>query len=97
MIRIAEKLLFKKKPGDKDQRAGHELSKTIKTTLEKEEEGYKKRITETLNSKDNIEFTISDMLRGKCIFLTVDDILLAIANIKGFVEKNNKVYEIVEI
>lgn len=36
-----------------------------------------------------IKFTISDMLRGKCVFLSIEDILETINEIKVYINKKN--------
>lgn len=43
-------------------------------------------------------FKISDMVRGKCVFMDINDIIRTIDKIKAFVEKDkNKRFNIVEI
>ena len=36
-----------------------------------------------------VTFSISDMVRGKCVFLTVEDIVKAITETKNFIEEEN--------
>lgn len=36
-----------------------------------------------------IKFTISDMLRGKCVFLSIEDILETFNEIKVYINKKN--------
>ena len=42
-------------------------------------------------------FTISDMVRGKCVFLGIEDIIDTVNDIKAFVASEGGKYRIVEI
>jgi hypothetical protein len=54
------------------------MKETINDTLESEDLDYKNEIDIILSKKDSIEFKISDMVRGKCVFLDLHDIFQAI-------------------
>lgn len=73
MIRIEEKMLI-----TKEMKPQHSLGTSIGKTLASEEESYKKMIKDLLSEKKFIEFKVSDMLRGKCIFSNLDEILMAL-------------------
>lgn len=48
---------------------------SIKEILKREETNYKNIIDELLEKATNVSFKISDMVRGKCVFLEVSDII----------------------
>ena len=83
MMRIQEKMLFQGKEFKREAKS------TIKEVLESEEEAYKKNLQEALESLTEVTFKISDMVRGKCIFLCVEDIIETIVQIKNFVNEQN--------
>ncbi len=74
-----------------------EQKNTIEQTLESEEQDYKKRIDDILKEKSEISFKISDMVRGKCIFVEINDIILTIKQIKAFVKDRSDRFKIIEI
>lgn len=43
-----------------------------------------------MKEKDEVTFNISDMVRGKCVFLEMESIILTVNQIKEFVRKDNK-------
>ena len=65
MMRIQEKMLFK------DKKIEREKKDTVEEMLKSEEEIYKKNLVEALSEKKELTFSISDMVRGKCIFLEI--------------------------
>ena len=65
MTRIQEKMLFKGKDIKREKKD------TIEEVLESEEEVYKKNLSEQLANLSELTFSISDMVRGKCVFLNV--------------------------
>ena len=64
MIRIKEKMLF-----GKAQNLDKKAQDTIQDTIESEDRDYKEAIDRLLKEKDEVTFKISDMVRGKCVFL----------------------------
>ena len=64
MIRIKEKMLF-----GKVQNLEKKAKNTIQDTIESEDRDYKEAIDRLLKEKDEVTFKISDMVRGKCVFL----------------------------
>lgn len=38
----------------------------------------------------DLTFTISDMVRGKCVFMFIEDIIQTVKDITDYVEKMNK-------
>ena len=64
MIRIKEKMLF-----GKAQNLDKKAKNTIQDTIESEDRDYKEAIDRLLKEKDEVTFKISDMVRGKCVFL----------------------------
>ena len=79
MTRIQEKMLFKGKDIPREER------NSVKEVLEGEEETYQRCLEQQLVSLNDLTFSISDMVRGKCIFLCVEDIVAAILEIKNFI------------
>ena len=61
---------------------------TISEILEREDTNYRKVIDELLEKSTSVPFKISDMVRGKCVFLEVSDIIEAVKSIKEFVSKD---------
>ena len=93
MIRIKEKMLF-----GKTQKQEKKAKETIQETIESEDNEYKQAIDRLLKEKEEVTFKISDMVRGKCVFLEVEDIILAVNQIKEFVKNDpKKRYRITEI
>ena len=64
MIRIKEKMLF-----GKEKEMKKSPKDTIKETIENEDEEYKKAIDKELEEMKEVTFKVSDMVRGKCVFL----------------------------
>ena len=73
MIRIKEKMLF-----SKTHKQEKKTKETLQETIESEDKEYKETIDRLLKEKDEVTFKISDMVRGKCVFLEVEDIILAV-------------------
>ena len=44
-----------------------------------------------------MEFTISDMVRGKCIFSSIEDIIETVNKIKKYVADNANSYRLIEV
>ena len=42
-------------------------------------------------------FTISDMVRGKCIFNSIEDIIQTVSKIKQYVADNGQTYRLIEV
>ena len=83
MMRIQEKILFKGKSIE------HSLRETIDETLESEEEGYKTNVKAALSEIKSLKFEVSDMVRGKCGFSDIEDILNTIQDIKKYIHQKN--------
>lgn len=58
---------------------------------------YQEKLKHLLSTKENITFAVSDMVRAKCIFLNIEDIIETVRKIKTFTEKNSQTFRIVEI
>ncbi len=70
----------------------------MKNTIDFEEQEYKRKVDELINDKKDITFKISDMLRGKCVFISIPDIIITIDRIKAFALKDEKKrFRIIEI
>ena len=69
--------------------------------LEEQQRTYEKSVEDKLKNVDSLEFTISDMVRGKCTFSKIEDIIETIANIEAYVDKHKvtdpKKFRILEI
>lgn len=92
IIRIKEKMLFGK------QEVIEKYPKpTIEETLISEDEDYRRKIDEILSQKEEVVFKISDMVRGKCVFMDVNDIILTVDQIKAFAEKEKSRFRITEV
>ena len=93
MIRIKEKMLF-----GKTEKLDKKAKETIQETIESEDSEYKRAIDRILKEKEEVTFKISDMVRGKCVFLEVEDIIQTVNQIKEFVKNDPKGrYRITEI
>ena len=93
MIRIKEKMLF-----GKTENLDKKAKETIQETIESEDSEYKRAIDRILKEKEEVTFKISDMVRGKCVFLEVEDIIQTVNQIKEFVKNDpKKRYRITEI
>ena len=55
--------------------------------LEEQQKTYEKSVENKLKNEDSLEFTLSDMVRGKCTFAKIEDIIETIISIKAYVEK----------
>ena len=62
----------------------------IKQILQREETNYRKIIDDLLQNTTTVSFKISDMVRGKCVFLEVSDIIETVKSIKKFVSKDSR-------
>ena len=85
MIRIKEKMLF-----PKDAKRKINAKETIQETINNEDKEYREEIDQLLKEKEEVTFKISDMVRGKCVFLKVEDIIDTVKEIKKFVESDTK-------
>ena len=94
--RVIEKLFKKdliKKREEKDQ-----MNLSVKTMAEfyqKEKELFEKALREIMENKEILVFSLTDMLRGKCLFESVDEINECVSELKEQIEK--KGYQLVEI
>ncbi len=59
---------------------------SIEEVLKKQEDTYLSEIDKILQSKDQIEFQLTDMVRGKCVFLEITDVIETVNEIKRFVK-----------
>jgi molybdenum-dependent DNA-binding transcriptional regulator ModE len=66
ITRIIEKMLFKKETGggEGEKQAARDLGEQ----LDREDQEYREKIQEKLQNQESVTFTISDMVRGKCVF-----------------------------
>lgn len=73
----------------------------LKDQLKEEQDKYEGEVENKLKEKKSLEFTISDMVRGKCTFSKIEDIIETIESIKAYVKKFEKTdpkkYRILEI
>lgn len=72
------------------------MAGSIQDVLERQQKSYLKIVDEKLKGLDKITFEISDMVRGKCVFFEIPDIIETVYRIKKFVQKNKR-YKISEI
>lgn len=67
--------------------------------MKNEELVYKSSIEKALSEITEITFNISDMIRAKCTFSSLEDIIETVQNIKRFVDESNRTspekYEII--
>ena len=63
---------------------------TIKQILDRQETNYRKIIDELLEKSTSVPFKISDMVRGKCVFLEISDILETVKSIKDYIQKDSR-------
>ncbi len=70
---------------------------SINQILDKQEINYRKIIDERLENSTAVTFKISDMVRGKCVFLEVSDIIDTVKSIKEYVYKSKSMFTIEEI
>ena len=63
---------------------------SIKQILAQQETNYKTIIDQLLENSTAVPFKISDMVRGKCVFLEVSDIIDTVKSIKDFVSKDSR-------
>ncbi len=56
----------------------------MEESLKGEEERYQQSLEKLLSEKESIVFGISDMVRAKCIFGSVGDIIETVRFIKAF-------------
>lgn len=61
---------------------------TVKEVLENEQKNYTKVIKNELESLDTIRFQVDDMLRGKCTFVSLSDIIETVTDIKHYIAQN---------
>lgn len=85
LTRIKEKMFFSKDGTNK-----REMKGAILDVLEKEEKDYLIKVDELLESRESVQFKISDMVRGKCIFLEIGDIIETVNDIKRFVKEDDR-------
>ena len=93
VLRIQEKLLFKKKSYNRPE---VDPAKPMEDILQEEQETYDKVLEEMLEKEEQIVFTISDMVRGKCMFLQIRDIIDTVIEIQQFCQRNPNNYRIIE-
>ncbi len=66
------------------------MNGTIKQILVRQENNYRNIIDELLEKATAVPFKISDMVRGKCVFLEISDIIETVKQIKEFVKKDSR-------
>ena len=49
-----------------------------------------KKVDELLEKKESVLFKISDMVRGKCVFVDVQDIIEIVNDIKALVSRDSR-------
>ena len=76
LLRIQQKMLFK------SAKYIPPLSSSLTEVYEKEEKAYFTFLTSLLDKKQEVNFEISDMVRGKCTFTDIKDIIDTISLIK---------------
>lgn len=85
LTRIKEKMLFGKNESKKGEMTG-----SIREILEQEEKEYLNKVDELLEKKESVLFKISDMVRGKCVFIDVEDIIETVNDIKALVSRDSR-------
>ena len=66
----------------KDNKLEKKARETVQATIDKEDKEYRDAIDRLLKEKDEVTFKISDMVRGKGVFLDVEDIIQTVKDIK---------------
>ena len=64
--------------------------KNLEQNMEEEDIKYKKMMDEKLSALSVVKFEVTDMVRGKCTFLQLSDILSTIQDIKSFVNRQKQ-------
>ena len=76
-------------------------SEKLEDCLKEQQRKYRNEVEARLKDKEELQFTISDMVRGKCTFSNIEDILETITKIINYVDssqtKNPKKFRILEI
>lgn len=85
LTRIKEKMFFAK-----EEAAKSVVSGSVREVLQREETEYLRKVDDVLEKRENVLFEITDMVRGKCVFLEVADIIETVNDIKRFVEEDNR-------
>lgn len=71
--RVIEKLLKSELKLAKTKKKLND-AETLKEFYEQDQASFDKTLEEIISTKKSLPFTLSDMLRGKCLFETVEDI-----------------------
>lgn len=58
-----------------NQQDEYKNSDKLEDRLKEEQRKYQNEVETRLKDKEELEFTISDMVRGKCTFSNIEDIL----------------------
>ena len=58
-----------------NQQDEYKNSDKLEDRLEEEQSKYQNEVKNRLKDKEELEFIISDMVRGKCTFSNIEDIL----------------------
>ena len=86
-------MLFKK---DSKKIAIDTSGKGLKEVLEGEGEAYEEELGNKLKSRESVVFEISDMVRGKCVFVSIRDIIDTVQAIKEYAKLHPDRYRIIE-
>ena len=57
--------------------------------MDREDDLYQVKVGERLDKREEIDFTISDLVRGKCTFSKIEDVIETIENIQEFIAYQN--------
>lgn len=91
--RILEKLLKKEL---KDAKKAKELAGAkLEEFCQRDKELFDRMINQILAKKEYLDFTVSDMLRGKCLFNQVADINNCVSEIKARAKERN--FDLIEV
>ena len=70
---------------------------SLEEVLEMEETRYHSKLGELLEERSEVVFGISDMVRGKCTFLYINDIIECVKAIKAYTREESGTYRLIEV
>lgn len=64
-------------------------AKTVQEVRDGQDAAYEQHLKKKLESMNEVEFKISDMVRGKCVFAELTDIVQTVKQIKQYAKEYN--------
>ena len=84
LLRIQEKIFFRgEQAGEKAGPGGGRLEEGLR----EEEAAYQQRLGRLLAGREQVVFSVSDMVRGKCTFTSISDIIQTVKDIRRYCEE----------